>query len=68
MTSWAIRGGKPVDAIDNTDMVTPWVVDAFTRMWDEVQQRINRHRAGTSGDDPNGSPIEAEDEFGPPPF
>ena len=55
-------------------MITPWVVNTFTRMWDEVQQRIARHRipgAGNGDDraDPeNPPPRELDREFGPPPY
>lgn len=73
-TAWSIRGRPPIEAIDDTDMITPWVVSAFTRMWDEVQQRIARHRTPGTGarddrGDPDGSPPRDLDrEFGPPPY
>ena len=73
-TNWTIRGRPPIEAVDDTDMITPWVVNTFTRMWDEVQQRIARHRipgAGNGDDraDPeNPPPRELDREFGPPPY
>ncbi|MCT1774950.1 HNH endonuclease signature motif containing protein [Brachybacterium sp. p3-SID957] len=67
-TSWAIRGGPPVDAIDDTDMVTPWVVDAFTQMWDEVQQRIARHRTAMTDVETGESTEGTEEQYGPPPY
>ena len=62
-TSWTIRGRPPIEAVDDTDMVTPWVVSAFTRMWDEVQARITRHHAP----DPS-PPLDPDRGFGPPPY
>ena len=49
-------------------MVTPWVVDAFTQVWDEVQQRIARHRTAMTDVEIGESTEGTEEQYGPPPY
>lgn len=58
VTSWTLRGGPPRHAIDECDLITPWLVHAFTTTWNQYQQRLT---AQHSEPDP---PPDTE----PPPF
>lgn len=61
-TSWTIRGGPPRLILDECDLMTPWLVNAFTTRWNEYQQRLATGRNDNDGPDPPPPDLD------PPPF
>src|SRR5699024_12368069 len=42
-TTLTIRNSPPRHALDECDLITPWLVHTFTTTWKEFQQRLSHH-------------------------